>query len=419
MGKTRGECCNPFGDAQHKKFQLVYEITAAFAKKAKSVNARIKKTDIICKPCKKRIERSIRNKSESVSTVAGVFSVTDVSNTMQPMDVDNEPIEPTNESDVEAEVDMDHESIVQVRKCLSELLLALGLAQIDNAKIRGKKYQEQVLADMNNRLHVVLFTKAAVPNNDCELIISQLKKKFDESTDRDTKIKVLSICCPIWSTAKVHEIFGGSASIYMINQTKELVKQQGILCNTVKKIGSKTLDENTRNIVQEHYRSDDISRASPGMRDCVSYRENGERVSVQRRLIMMNLKEAYELFKAKYSECKIGFSKFATLRPLECVLASSASGIHVTCVCVYHQNPKLIVDALKNSGLIEREKSYRDLIQLILCADASDKCRMNECSECPGMEPLQSFLYAAFDEKLIEKLNYNQWMSSGCKSQIP
>lgn len=136
---------------------------------------------------------------------------------------------------------------------------------------------------MNKRLCEVLFKRAAVPNNDCELLVSQLKKKFVESTDRDTKVKILSIFSPIWSTAKIHGVFDGHASIYMIKQTKKLVEQQGILCGTVKKIGSKTIDENTRQKVHEFYRSDDISRACLGMRDYVRHEHNGKKKSWRRR----------------------------------------------------------------------------------------------------------------------------------------
>ena len=39
---------------------------------------------------------------------------------------------------------------------------------------------------------------------------------------------------------------------------------------------------------------------------------------------------------------KIGFSKFAELRPKECVIAGS-SGTHSVCVCTTHQNVKLMM----------------------------------------------------------------------------
>ena len=41
----------------------------------------------------------------------------------------------------------------------------------------------------------------------------------------------------------------------------------------------------------------------------------------------MNLQELYRLFKDKHPEQKLGFSKFAELRPKHCVL-TGASGTH-------------------------------------------------------------------------------------------
>jgi len=67
----------------------------------------------------------------------------------------------------------------------------------------------------------------------------------------------------------------------------------------------------------------------------------GKRQHVQKRLVMCNLRDAYEQFKQKYRDQKIGFSKFAELRPKECVLDGS-SGTHSVCVCTLYQNMKLM-----------------------------------------------------------------------------
>ncbi|KAL5484132.1 hypothetical protein EMCRGX_G020580 [Ephydatia muelleri] len=47
----------------------------------------------------------------------------------------------------------------------------------------------------------------------------------------------------------------------------------------------------------------------------------------QKRLLLCNLKEAYSEFKGRHPDTKIGFSKFAMLRPRECILAGAA-GTH-------------------------------------------------------------------------------------------
>lgn len=61
-------------------------------------------------------------------------------------------------------------------------------------------------------------------------------------------------------------------------------------------------------------RSDDISRVMPGKKDFISVNVNGGRVHAQKRLVLCNLKEAFENFKDKFPDIMIGFFKFADLR---------------------------------------------------------------------------------------------------------
>jgi len=80
---------------------------------------------------------------------------------------------------------------------------------------------------------------------------------------------------------------------------------------------------------------------------------DGEKEYHQKRLVLCNLKELYSNFKKENPGIKIGFSPFAALRPKWCVLSGS-SGTHSVCVCTYHHNPKLMIDAsLKNSNINE------------------------------------------------------------------
>ena len=58
--------------------------------------------------------------------------------------------------------------------------------------------------------------------------------------------------------------------------------------------------------------------------------------------MLCNLREAYKQFKKQHPDVKVGFSKFAELRPKECVLAG-ATGTHSVCVCVIYQNVKLMM----------------------------------------------------------------------------
>ena len=107
-----------------------------------------------------------------------------------------------------------------------------------------------------------------------------------------------------------------------------------------------------------------------------------------------NCKSLYnlqELFKQKYPNVNIGFSKFWTLRPKRFVLAGSKM-THSVCVCSAHQNVVLLVDAM------DWDLTYKDLIKKIVCNTESNKCIMHRCESCPGTATLKEFL----DQELNE-----------------
>lgn len=82
----------------------------------------------------------------------------------------------------------------------------------------------------------------------------------------------------------------------------------------------------------------------PGIKDVISIKnKDGKRAKLQKHLLQLNLKEVYQLFKIQYQHIKIGFTKFSTLKPQNCVLAGS-TGTHNVCVCPFHQNLKLMLE---------------------------------------------------------------------------
>ena len=78
-------------------------------------------------------------------------------------------------------------------------------------------------------------------------------------------------------------------------------------------------------------------------------------------------------FKHQFPAQKVGFSKFADLRPKHCVLAE-ASGTHSVGVCMNHQNVKLMMLGLKLSEL----PTYHYCIAKILC-----NSYLTDCNFCP------------------------------------
>lgn len=140
-----------------------------------------------------------------------------------------------------------------------------------------------------------------------------MKEKFAQIVDKSAKQKLLSMLPKSWSANKIHKEFG--VTKHAAKSVKELVLEKGIFSNSDQKIGPQSIKSETVDRVIAFYRDSDISKIMPGMRDCISYNNNMEKIKVQRRLMLFNLKEVYAMFKDKYPEDKIGFSKFATLRP--------------------------------------------------------------------------------------------------------
>eukprot|EP00731_Ephydatia_muelleri_P014605 Em0008g325a len=142
------------------------------------------------------------------------------------------------------------------------------------------------------------------------------------------------------------------------------------------------------------------NRVMPGKKDFLSVRnDTGEKEHRQKRLVLCNLTEAYRRFKALHPDIKVGFSKFAELRPKEeCVLAG-ATGTHS--------------------------------IVWLPCEPPTYKCVIGKCKHCPRIEPLREELETIMEENSVETVQYNRswtehfgdkpkriiYMSDGCAGQ--
>ena len=200
----------------------------------------------------------------------------------------------------------------------------------------------------------------------------------------------------------------------MATQSKHLALEKGILSTPNPKIG-KALEDGTAEAVRAFYHHDDISRTMPGKKDCLSINIRGNKVKVQKRLILANLKEVYAQFKQKYPDKKIGFSKFAMLSPKECVLAG-ANGTHQVCVCTVHNNVKLMMINAKMATITSNEEvplhDYSHALAKMMCNPSLPSCHLGSCSCCPGKEPLREMLEHCFEEAGIDKIEFKQWTTT-------
>ncbi|MCG8620797.1 MAG: hypothetical protein MJE68_02195 [Proteobacteria bacterium] len=131
----------------------------------------------------------------------------------------------------------------------------------------------------------------------------------------------------------------------MARKAKRLVREKGILSTPDPKPG-RTLPQGTMNLVSNFYESDETSRIMPGKKDFVSVRKAEGRVHVQKRLVLCNLRELYRMFKDKYPNESIGFSKFAELCPKHCL---GWCQWHSLCLCMHISSKREANDAWREA----------------------------------------------------------------------
>ena len=239
-------------------------------------------------------------------------------------------------------------------------------------------------------------------------MIGQLKEKFEKSSTTE-QVKILTVLPKSWSQRKIAEEFGTTRHKALV--AKKLVAEKGVLSDPNPKQGKET-EREVVDRVEQFYRSEEVSRMMPGKKDVVSLKVNGERKHIQKQLILCNLKELHALFRERNPDIKVGFSKFAELRPKECVLVG-ASGTHSVCVCTTHQNMKLMFEASKIEQMTKNEEKHlmspQDCLTQIQCNPPSIECCLGECSNCGNDENLRALLEKLFDDNIIEEVTFKHW----------
>lgn len=207
------------------------------------------------------------------------------------------------------------------------------------------------------------------------VILNHIKDKFKNSDSRTEQIMFLSLAPKEWSRRKIVKEFG--ATEWQARKSIETVKKNGILSVPNSKKGN-PLPSSTIEIVKGFYNSDNISRVMSGMNQFLYIKQdNGKRKHIQKRLLLCNLQELHTLFKKEHENIQISFSKFAQLRPTYCILAGS-SGTHTVCVCVHHENVKLMLADVNIDSLTKNLhvpiKNYKDCLNVMVCKNFSNDC---------------------------------------------
>lgn len=292
---------------------------------------------------------------------------------------------------------------------LNETLVALNKSPISKRQLRSratkKRKAEEVTELLQNSLHLNEI-------DDGKVMIQQFKDRLAEPISKNEKYMILTAVPLHWTARQIQREM--NVSFRMARRTKALVEARGILSAPMKKMPSNRLSEETVKLIQEFYTDDEVSRACAGKREYVRVNEDGTIIKKQRRLIMCNLREAFTFFKERFPQHKVGFSKFAELRPKECVLALDKHGTHSVCVCEYHQNVKLVLEPMKRMNILdELTNDYKGVLSKMICDNPREPCYFKECQACQGTDELISTWENRFMAQCIEQVNVKQWIKAG------
>ena len=383
----RSTCCNPFSISGHTaRRNALRPVTNWMCEKHPLVQMGSK----ICDTCRKKLA-----KLSEVPTLG--------------LESDLSPSTPSDSSSGSEMIKEEkYDSLHLVNKCLEDL----DETPVTKRKLRTKKYSERKLEIVTAKMEAAMLGERPSgpfkPNDESE-ILQQLKEKFHSTAENSVKVQILTILPKSWSISKIQAEFG--ASNFMARKAKQLVKEKGVLSSPDPRPGH-TIPQETSDLVIGFYENDGCSRLMPGKKDFVSVKLEHGRTQIQKRLILCNLKELYQLFKEKYPHEQVGFSKFAELRPRQCVLAG-ASGTHSVCVCTIHQNVKLMLRGARLHELTSSDDnpllSYHHCLARITCNPPLPDCYLSECKSCPGTDQLKEELFSVFDESMIDTIAYKQW----------
>lgn len=254
-------------------------------------------------------------------------------------------------------------------------------------------------------------------HKDAVEVLQQLKEHFNRAVTYNEKLMLLTLVPKSWGRVKIASVFGATKK--QSSRAKQLISEDRILTLPSKKPSRKISEEVAKQVIS-FYERDDISRLMPGMKDYLSVKlEDGSREHVQKRLLLGNIDEIFKQFQYENANVNISFTSFTKLRPKNCVSAGS-SGTHNVCVCLQHENMKLLIDAVDFKSLTKHRqtqvKDLQDLTSLSLCSNPKVECHMGECISCPKVKVVKEYISTLFDENCIIEVRYDRWnQTDRCK----
>ncbi|KZS05303.1 Uncharacterized protein APZ42_031547 [Daphnia magna] len=136
--------------------------------------------------------------------------------------------------------------------------------------------------------------------NDYKELLDAVRVKINLSKNGSERLSLLTLATHSWTHEQTSDFFG--VSKYSATQAADLKIRIGILAQAPKK---RSLSDEEKARIIDFYTSDEYSRQLPGMKNVKSVKQlNGKRMKIQKRLLLVNIKELYAEYKKKRHFCK-------------------------------------------------------------------------------------------------------------------
>lgn len=310
-----------------------------------------------------------------------------------------------------------YEEPTDIVKSIQKMLEACEVDKIDEAKFSKQSNDRKLSLALSkiNEVTEVLITKfsrllnvskSALNSNEFDKLLPRLSEKY-KSSGKEKKVQILSLIPESFSYNYIQHNFGATKNEIII--AKKLRESLGILPD-LSAVSRVKLDPEIKLKVCEFYTDSQYTAPMPGMRDYVCVRNtNNEKQQLQKLLLQYTLKELYQLFKNDNPDLKIGFSKFAELRPKQCVLGNDKNTWNC-CVCIYCQNLKLILEPLGKNLKIDT------ILSEIVCYLSSEVCMFSQCRSCKGIDDIEEICENLLNNNDCVSVRYKQWTTDASLS---
>lgn len=150
--------------------------------------------------------------------------------------------------------------------------------------------------------------------------------------------------------------------------------------NDAPKAALRKLTDGGKKLICDFYNRDDISCQMPGIKDVKTVKSNtGTKMRIQKRIMIMSIREAFELFKKAHSEISIGKTVFYNERPAHILPVNETP--HNVCVCTTHSNYINLLLAISTHAT-DFPKTHQELLKQVSCSVNNEECMSSSCDAC-------------------------------------